>query len=98
MFKYVANTMLAMKVIMNNEYYDLCNALGISWDNVAKIAAADARLGDTHWAVPGPDGSRGFGGACFPKDTTALLSLAKFLNIDVSMLSAAVTKNQQLRK
>jgi UDPglucose 6-dehydrogenase len=97
MFKYIANTMLAMKVVINNEYYDICTSLGISWDNVAKIAATDPRLGNTHWAVPGPDGSRGFGGACFPKDTTALLSLANFLNADPTMLTAAVNKNKNLR-
>lgn len=97
MFKYVANTMLAMKVIINNEYYDICQALGINWDNVAKIAKTDPRLGDTHWAVPGPDGSRGFGGGCFPKDVSALLSLTKFLNTDLSMLEAAVRKNHKLR-
>lgn len=97
MFKYLANTMLAMKVIINNEYYDLCNSLGISWDNVATVAESDARLGDTHWQVPGPDGSRGFGGACFPKDTAALASLAKFLNVDMSMLNTAIDKNGKIR-
>jgi UDPglucose 6-dehydrogenase len=97
MIKYVANTMLAMKVVINNEYYDICHSLGISWDNVSKIAATDPRLGNTHWAVPGPDGARGFAGACFPKDVAALLSLSKFLNTDPSMLEAAVKKNQKLR-
>jgi len=97
MFKYLANSLLAMKVVINNEYYDMCKNLGISWDNVAALAKADARLGNTHWQVPGPDGSRGFGGACFPKDTAALASLAKFLNVDMSMLNAAIEKNGKLR-
>ena len=97
MFKYLANTMLAMKVIINNEYYDLCNSIGIDWNNVARIAETDPRLGNTHWAVPGPDGSRGFAGACFPKDVSALLSLSKFLNVNMSMLSNAVGKNTKLR-
>lgn len=97
MVKYVANTMLAMKVVINNEFYDVCKTLGIKWDNVARVAATDPRLGNTHWQVPGPDGSRGFGGACFPKDTLALLSLARFLHSDPSMLEAAVEKNEKLR-
>jgi UDPglucose 6-dehydrogenase len=97
MFKYVANTMLAMKVVINNEFYDLCNSLGISWDAVANIAEVDPRLGDTHWAVPGHDGTRGFGGGCFPKDTQAILSLAQFLNVDMKMLTTAINKNEQLR-
>jgi len=97
MFKYVANTQLAMKVVINNEYYAVCRALGIDWDNVSAIAKTDPRLGNTHWAVPGPDGSRGFGGACFPKDTAALLSLSRFLGVETTVLAAAVAKNQQLR-
>jgi UDPglucose 6-dehydrogenase len=97
MVKYVANTMLAMKIIMNNEYYDICKSLGISWDNVARVASTDPRLGNTHWQVPGPDGGRGFGGACFPKDMSALLTLSRFLHTDPSMMDAAVIKNKKLR-
>jgi UDPglucose 6-dehydrogenase len=97
MFKYVANTMLAMKVVINNEFYSLCNSLGIKWDNVARIASTDVRLGNTHWQVPGPDGQLGFGGACFPKDTQAMAALAKFMNSDMSMLEAAIKKNKKLR-
>jgi len=97
MFKYVANTQLAMKVVINNEYYAVCRALGIDWDNVSAIAKTDPRLGNTHWAVPGPDGKQGYGGACFPKDTAALLSLSRFLGVEATVLAAAVARNQQLR-
>lgn len=97
MYKYMANTMLAMKVIINNEFYDLCNSMKINWNAVSEMAKSDPRLGTTHWQVPGPDGSRGFGGACFPKDTAALASLAKFLNVDMSMLNTAIDKNGKMR-
>jgi UDPglucose 6-dehydrogenase len=97
MFKYLANTMLAMKVIINNEFSDLCQAQGINWDRIAYLGASDRRLGNTHWAVPGPDGKRGFGGACFPKDTAALQYAAKQLKVKTSMLDAAIKKNQSLR-
>jgi len=98
MFKYVANTMLAMKVVMNNEYAALCERYNINWENVVEIAESDERLGYTHWRVPGPDGKRGFGGACFPKDTTALLNMADELGIEMSMLSTAIRTNDKLRK
>jgi UDPglucose 6-dehydrogenase len=97
MFKYVANTMLAMKVLINNEYADLCEKLNISWNAVAKIAEADPRLGSTHWNVPGPDGNRGFGGACFPKDTSALAAVAVANQVDMSMLVNAILKNKVYR-
>ena len=46
---------------------------------------------------PGPDGHFGFGGACFPKDTSALLKVAQQQNVDLSVLNAAVRKNTLLR-
>lgn len=97
MFKYLANTMLAMKVIMNNEYFDLCNKLGIDYEVVADIAKSDTRLGHTHWQVPGPDKSRGFGGACFPKDTSALSKIAEQSSIKMDMLNTAIIKNKTYR-
>jgi UDPglucose 6-dehydrogenase len=97
MFKYVANTMLAMKVIMNNEYASLCEKFNINWENVADIASGDPRLGNSHWKVPGPDGENGFGGACFPKDTAALLNMADESDIEMSMLMTAIRTNDRLR-
>jgi UDPglucose 6-dehydrogenase len=97
MFKYVANTMLAMKVVMNNEYAELCEQLNINWETVAGIAESDARLGYTHWQVPGPDGKRGFGGACFPKDTLSLASIAADAGVQMRMLKTAIETNDDLR-
>jgi UDPglucose 6-dehydrogenase len=97
MFKYVANTMLAMKVIINNEYAELCERLNVNWETVAGIAEGDQRLGYTHWRVPGPDGKRGFGGACFPKDTLALDCFATEAGVEMKMLQTAIEKNYSLR-
>jgi UDPglucose 6-dehydrogenase len=97
-FKYMANTMLAMKVIINNEYKALADSLNIDYEHVADIACTDARLGYTHWDVPGPDLKPGFGGACFPKDTEALLSIASNSDVQLTMLANAVKKNKQYRK
>jgi UDPglucose 6-dehydrogenase len=97
-YKYMANTFLAMKVIINNEYYDLAEQLGLDWNVLKDFAKHDSRLGDTHWAVPGPDGSRGFGGACFPKDTVALAKIAEDLGVELSVLNAALNRNHYYRK
>lgn len=70
--KYYANSFLATKVVFNNQFAEWCTKQGISWDNLATINKLDKRLGNTHWAVPGPDGMFGYGGYCFPKDVSAL--------------------------
>ena len=96
-FKYFANNMLAIKVVLNNEFSVLASALGVKWSDVTSIAATDSRLGNTHWAVPGPDGQAGFGGACFPKDTAAFARLAEPHNIQLSVLNAAIQANKLMR-
>ncbi len=96
-FKYMANCMLAMKVIINNELYELAQELELDWDKLSSIAKTDSRLGNTHWAVPGPDGERGYGGACFPKDTLALKDLANSHATSMPMLSTAIKSNKNYR-
>jgi UDP-glucose 6-dehydrogenase len=48
--------------------------------------------------VPGPDGDRGFGGACFPKDTEALLYSTNVLGATLPTLQTAVQSNKEIRK
>lgn len=95
--KYVTNTFLAMKVSYANEIYQLCEKLGVDYDKVIEYARYDDRLGNSHWAVPGPDGDFGFGGHCFPKDIAALSYVANQLGVDRTMLVATMTKNVLVR-
>ena len=47
--------------------------------------------------VPGHDGKKGFGGACFPKDSLALIKFAKNLGVDLNLLISTVKINNKLR-
>lgn len=98
MVKYVANCFLAIKVSFANQIFDMCNSIGISYDSVTSIAKLDTRLGNSHWKVPGPDGDRGYGGHCFPKDMSAFLSFAEENNIDLSIIKEAISYNNRIRK
>ena len=98
MAKYIINTFLATKVIFMNEMAQLAEASGLRWDTIRHLIALDERrFGNSHTQVPGPDGQYGFGGACFPKDTAALLRYADQLDIPLNVLDAAVKKNTLLR-
>lgn len=97
MIKYVTNTFLATKVSFANEMYQICQGLAIDYDKVIEYARYDERLGNSHWSVPGPDGDFGFGGHCFPKDIAALQYIAKQMNVDSTVLNAAIEKNTQVR-
>jgi UDPglucose 6-dehydrogenase len=97
MVKYVTNCFLATKVSFANEMYEICKGLEIDYDKVVEYARYDKRLGDSHWAVPGPDGDFGYGGHCFPKDVRALIEVAGSLNINPTMLFATDIKNNNVR-
>jgi nucleotide sugar dehydrogenase len=97
MVKYVTNCFLATKVAFANETCQICEKLGIDYDKVIEYATKDKRLGTSHWSVPGPDGIRGFGGSCFPKDINALINVAKQLGVDPAVMEAAWEKNLEIR-
>ena len=46
---------------------------GGNYYSVAKAIGVDSRIGPSHKTIPGTDGKRGFGGACFPKDLDAFI-------------------------
>ena len=72
MLKLMKNCFLSAKVGLMNEFYDFCRATNTDYNTVADLAKKDQRMGTSHFQVPGPDGRRGFGGTCFPKDTHSL--------------------------
>ena len=95
--KYTINCYLATKVVFMNEMSELAVAHGYRWDSIRVLLAEDNRIGLSHMQVPGPDGYYGFGGMCFPKDTTAWVKYASKLGVQLSILKSAIKKNVLLR-
>jgi UDPglucose 6-dehydrogenase len=95
--KYTINCFMSTKVIFMNEMHTLATKMGFDYDLIARMVKLDKRIGGSHMQVPGPDGYFGFGGACFPKDTSALLKIAEQQEVEMAVLNAAVKKNTLLR-
>jgi UDPglucose 6-dehydrogenase len=95
--KYMSNLVLASKIILGNEFYDLAQATGANYLEISAIVEADPRIG-TFLGVPGWDGDRGFGQACFPKDMVGILGLAKKIKVDMPVLNEVWKKNLKIRK
>lgn len=95
MVKYISNTFLATKVIFANQMYDLCQALGIKYEEVKSMVTADHRIFDSHLDVTT---SKGFGGKCFPKDIVALIGRAKELKVEPKLLETVWSINKKIRK
>lgn len=98
MCKYITNNFLTVKVSFANEIYDICEANDIDYDVASDLAKLDTRLGNSHWMVPGPDGDRGYGGHCFPKDIAGMQFEASQLGVKTPVLSAAIETNNRVRE
>jgi UDPglucose 6-dehydrogenase len=95
--KLFANSFYAQKVMIFNEMFMLCNSLEISFDKVKSLMLKNGWIAPHHMSVPGPDGRVAYGGACFPKDTSALNELMKKNGTPNSVLQAAITERNDMR-
>ncbi|MBA4100535.1 MAG: UDP-glucose 6-dehydrogenase [Rhodospirillum sp.] len=89
LIKYAANGFLAMKISFINQVADLCEKVGADVHDVARGIGLDGRIGQK-FLHPGP----GYGGSCFPKDTRALVEIARQANAPVSLIEATAEFNE----
>ena len=96
--KYASNCFLSLKLTFFNQIYDICQKTGADYSIVRQVLTHDKRIGNSHMMVPGPDGERGFGGACFPKDTEAFIHYCDSLAISHTLVESAIKYNKKVRK
>lgn len=95
MIKYFGNTFLATRVVFANQMYDLCQTIGADYETVKTAAAADARIGKSHFTIF-HDGYRGYAGACLPKDTRAIIQFGKKMKNPMKLLERVEEINNKL--
>tara|TARA_R110000824_G_C15102034_1_gene666357 strand:+ start:67 stop:951 length:885 start_codon:yes stop_codon:yes gene_type:complete len=96
LIKYARNSFLAVKVSFFNELQEFCVNNDLNFKIVRGIVCADLRIGGSHSRVPGPDGKRGFGGTCFPKDVSSMLAQMKKSKTQTMVLKAAQKRNEKV--
>jgi UDPglucose 6-dehydrogenase len=96
MLKLMKNCFLSAKVSLMNEFYDFCCATRTDYNTVTGLAKKDARMGTSHFQVPGPDGHRGFGGTCFPKDTHSLYCQMNAHGVQPHIYPAILARNDTI--
>ena len=92
--KYVRNSFLATKVAFFNEINEYCEKTGLDYKNIKEGVCIDKRIGFAHTDVPGPDGKKGFGGTCLPKDVSSFNLQMKKNNVNTYIVSAALDRNK----
>jgi UDPglucose 6-dehydrogenase len=93
LIKYATNSFLATKITFINEMADLCERIGADVQEVARGLGLDRRIGNK-FLHPGP----GYGGSCFPKDTTALLRIAEEANVSLRIVESVVAVNESRKR
>jgi UDPglucose 6-dehydrogenase len=92
MIKYAANAFLATKISFINEISNICELVGADVTSVSRGIGLDRRIGSRFL-----DAGLGWGGSCFPKDVSALNSIARDQGYEPALLDAAVAVNERQR-
>jgi UDP-glucose 6-dehydrogenase len=97
--KLMQNAFSAVKISFFNEMWRFANAKELDWERCLTALLAGGWVNPMHTSVPGPDGRRGFGGACLPKDLANLIQCMYDVGITgpgLSVCNAARVRNNQL--
>lgn len=93
MIKYASNAFLALKISFINEIAGLAERVGADVTEVARGIGWDPRIGHRFLAA-----GAGWGGSCLPKDTAALLAIAKQYGYPMPIVAAAREVNYRQRQ
>ncbi len=88
MIKYASNAFLSVKISYINEIANLCDATDADVKTVAYAMGLDHRISPA-FLNPGP----GFGGSCFPKDSQAIVHIARQHKLPFHTVQAALDVN-----
>jgi len=93
MIKYAANAFLATKITFINEIAALCEKVGADVKEVSKGMGLDGRIGNK-FLHAGP----GYGGSCFPKDTSALARIGQEHAVPMQIVETVIKVNDEVKR
>jgi len=92
LIKYASNGFLAVKITFINEIAVVCEKVGANVQDVAIGMGLDSRIGPK-FLQAGP----GFGGSCFPKDTSAMADISRRQGYDFQIMDAVLRVNDAVK-
>lgn len=93
LIKYASNGFLATKITFINEIATVCEQVGANVHDVAVGMGLDSRIG-SKFLQAGP----GFGGSCFPKDTSAMAEIARRHGYEFQIMEAVLRVNEDVKQ
>lgn len=91
LIKVTSNAFLALKISFANSIARLCDAAGANVEEVMSTVGEDQRIGKAFFKT-----GAGYGGGCFPKDVSGLISSASGFNVDMPIMVAASSVNDSM--
>jgi UDPglucose 6-dehydrogenase len=92
LIKYASNGFLALKISFINEVAAMCEKMGADVKDVARGMGLDKRI-SPQFLNPGP----GYGGSCFPKDSSGVVDLARRHGYRFEIMEAVVAVNDRVK-
>jgi UDPglucose 6-dehydrogenase len=92
LIKYASNGFLALKISFINEVAAMCEKMGADVKDVARGMGLDKRIAP-QFLSPGP----GYGGSCFPKDSSAVVDLARKVGYTFEIMEAVLSVNDHVK-
>ncbi|HET7706543.1 MAG TPA: UDP-glucose/GDP-mannose dehydrogenase family protein [Thermoanaerobaculia bacterium] len=93
LIKYAANGFLATKITFINEIAQVCERVGANVQDVAIGMGLDSRIGPK-FLQAGP----GFGGSCFPKDSSAMADISRRNGYEFQIMEAVLRVNADIKE
>jgi len=93
--KYYNNIYNATLITFANSFYEVCKKLDVNYSEVKNAVVNIDHITDIY--LDCNENFRGFGGACLPKDTKAIVSLCKQMNIDVDFFQMLIDENNKYK-
>lgn len=93
--KYFCNVYNAMHITFANDFYEICQNLGADYDRLKNSVVLHRHIYNKY--LDCNQNLRGFGGHCLPKDTQALIHIARCLGVDVRLFEAILEDNAKYK-
>lgn len=90
LIKYASNSFLAVKIGFINEMANICEKVGADVSELADAMGLDSRI-ERKFLNAGP----GYGGSCFPKDTSALVKIAESMGLETPIVKSTLRANKK---
>lgn len=96
LFKYMHNTINALRVVFANEMYDIATALGADYYTIKEAVLLSSGLPDQY--LDCNQNVRGYSSICFNKDIPALIKLGESLGTNPLLIRTIVEANNLLKR